>query len=69
MSNVLQNIEKKEQLINKLFRKNDIYGFFIRVNLADNDEGYDEIEYFLDGKKNIVPLVWLQHFIDEIIDN
>jgi len=68
MSSVLQNIDKKEQLVNKLFKKDDVYGLFIKINLAENDGGYDEIEYFLDGKKNIVPLVWLQHFIDEIID-
>jgi hypothetical protein len=69
MSNILQNVDNKEKLINKLFRKNDMYGIFIRVNLAENDGGYDEIEYYFDGKKNLVPLVWIQHFIDEIIED
>lgn len=68
MLNNLHEIRDKKVLINKLFKKDDLYGIFINVYLADsNSDDYDEIEYFLNGKRNTIPFIWISHFVDEIL--
>jgi len=68
MLNNLHEMRDKKILINKLFKKEDLYGIFINVHLAENtNEDYDEIEYFLNDKRNTIPFIWISHFVDEIL--
>jgi len=68
MLNNLHEMRDKKILINKLFKKEDLYGIFINVYLAGNtNEDYDEIEYFLNDKRNTIPFIWISHFVDEIL--
>lgn len=66
MEDLLHKIKDKKSINGKLFRYKDKIGLILQYISAKDSTEYDEIEYYLNGSVNFVPVIWIKQFIDEI---
>jgi hypothetical protein len=66
MDDILHKIRDKKSINGKLFRYKDKIGIILKYISAQDYTEYDEIEYYLNGSVNFVPVIWMKQFIDEI---
>lgn len=66
MEDLLHKIKDKKSINGKLFRYKDKIGLILQYISAKDATEYDEIEYYLNGSVNFVPVIWIKQFIDEI---
>lgn len=66
MDVILHKIRDKKSINGKLFRYKDKIGIILKYISAQDSTEYDEIEYYLNGSVNFVPVIWMKQFIDEI---